>query len=215
MRLLLNLTVCLFFFGNCSNPTTEEKPSQEESMMLGFDESFESLFEEIIVVKMHLFSSLDQQLPDYPYVGNKLSEEHYSNLDESLLENTGWGIYATYKVQDDMYILRVPSKEFSNELILCSKDPNSGKLVKNQVLANAWCHPEKCHQQDAWLADLDLDQHLELIIRGKDMNKDGKVTGSLYRVMTQNGDGNFEIGKEEIASAPTYVMEENVIPSNM
>ncbi len=213
MKYFFFLVGC-FFMLSCSNQNDTNNTESEavEMEKPTFDKSFESLFEEIIVVKMHLFSSLDQSLPDYPYVGKKLSEKHFNYLSEELLENPGWGIYATYKVQDDMYILRVPSKEFSNELVLCSIDTETGKLVKNQVLANAWCNG-RCHQQDGWLADLDLDQHLELIIRGKDTNAEGKVVGSVYKVMTQNGDGNFQIGKEAIASAPTYVLQEGVIPS--
>lgn len=193
----------------CGNPP--ETPA-EEPKPISLNPDLEALFEDIIVVKMHLFSTVDQQLTDYPYVGKKIDPALHTHLDESLLNNAEMGIFATYKVQNEYYILRVPSREFSNELVLCRLNEKTGKLEKVETLANGWCRTEKCHQQDAWLADLDLDQELELIIRSRDEDNEGKIVGSLFRVKTEDGRGGFVIGKDSLANPTSYVLMEGILP---
>lgn len=212
MKNILFLTIGLFIFG-CSNPSTEApKNDTTEPESVKLNESLNALFEDIIVVKMHFFSTIDKELKDYPYIGKKIETNLHQYLDESLLVNAEMGIFATYKVQEDYYILRVPSKDFSNELVLCTLDKASGKLKKVEVLANTWCRTDRCHQQDAWLADLDLDQELELIVRSRDENNEGKIVGNLFRVYAANGRGGFDVGKNDLANPTSYVLMEGLLP---
>jgi hypothetical protein len=205
----------IFLFGifliGCTN-SSQEGTTTETPKMMELNTDLASLFEDIIVVKMHLFSTADPTLKDYPYIGKPIATNLHQYLDESLLENAEMGLFATYKVQNQYYVLRVPSREFSNELVLCRLDESTGKLKKVEVLANGWCRTERCHQQDAWLADLDLDQQLELIIRSRDENKEGKIVGNLFRVKTEDGRGGFVIGKDSLANPTSYVLMEGILP---
>ncbi len=202
--LLIATLICL---SACTQPPAEKAPQEENTPML--DESLSALFKDIIVVKMHLFSAMEN-LDDeeaYPYAGTPIPAEHHSLLDEELLKHPD-ALWACYKTQDDFYIIRTAGPQVPNQLVLCRFDPASGKLKKIRDLSSAWCENDICHQQDAWLADLDLDQHLELIIRTRMLSYEGQSKEGDFQVFTQTGDGNFQPGKADLAVKETYVFHE-------
>jgi hypothetical protein len=53
---------------------------------------------------------------------------------------------------------------------------------------------------------------LELIIRSRDENKEGKIVGNLFRVKTEDGRGGFVIGKDSLANPTSYVLMEGILP---
>lgn len=160
------------------------------------------LFEEQNVVKMHLFAT-QEMTPDpemYPYTGKVIEGDALQYLGKDLAREDGQNVYATYHVENnDLYILRVPGKYVVGDLALARWNASSGKLEKIHDLAHIACDEGVCHQQDAWLTDLDDDRTLELIIHSRSTDEKGNVTAEEFNVLSQDADGNFVKSKEELA----------------
>lgn len=171
----------------------------------------DKLFEEVNVVKMHLFATEEASpnADDYPYVGMEIPKALHQYLDEDLDAGAG-PIYACYRTENSgHYILRVPGKYVSGDLALAKWDASKEKLTKISHLAYIWCDEGACNQQDAWLTDLDDDRDLELIIQEKNIDENGNVSAEQFEVMTDNGKGDFvpaEKALAELAVKDRYVM---------
>ena len=191
-------SICFLIACNSTNEGNTETTEETDIIM---DDNLSGLFEDAVVVKLHAFSLQDQMnTDDYPYGGKEIPKDLYSHLDENIVakaNETGEAIFACYALQDGLYILRVPGEGNSKRSELCTLGA-SGKLEINQHLAHAWCENDRCGQQDAWLADLDLDNHLELITRSATLEAETEVESD-FKVYTQSGDGNFVEGKGELA----------------
>ncbi|MEL6865332.1 MAG: hypothetical protein AAFP19_12980 [Bacteroidota bacterium] len=172
--------------------------------------SLDSLFQEITVVKMHLFTPDSTAVPaDYPYTGSTLDSTHYVYLRDDLrrrVEEQSAEVYACQKVQGDLYVLRLPGEIAPHELVLCRYDAMEDKLMPIRVLAFNWCMEGECQRQDAWLDDLDLDRQLEVIVRGRQMNAEGLILNEIFEVYTQDEESNWIRGKEELANKTSYVL---------
>lgn len=203
---------------SCKNEAPEAAQTTHEpkaNTMEGhtIDTSFRKMFEEINMVKMHFFgtSELEPNKDDYPYTGQKIEGDAAKFLGDGLQSNETGAVYATYKAENyNLYVLRVPGKYASSDLALAKWDDASKKLVKIYDLANLQCDEGLCHQQDAWLTDLDDDRVLDLVVRSHS-NDNGKISDEKFMVMAQPSPGNFAQAPEGLASlAPqtSYVLHE-------
>lgn len=170
-------------------------------------------FEEINVVKMHLFAT-SEAMPnaeDYPYSGKELSEEAIKYLGKGLQPNGEAKAFACYRTENSgHYILRVLGKTASSELALAQWDQAAGQLVKLMDLAYQRCDAGHCERQDAWLADLDDSRTLELIIRKRTRDDSGAVSEESFEVLTDDGTGHFVKTNEQLTSLAVkenYVMQ--------
>ena len=166
-------------------------------------EALQSVFEEVNVVKMHIFATKEKN-PDaemYPYTGKPFDGNILKFLPDGIQPDKADGVFACYRTEyNGFYILRVPGQEVSSDLILCKWDMAAGKLKKVMDLASIACQENGCSQQDAWLADLDDDRMLELIIRSVITNAEGNATQEEFNVLSQDAGGNFVKSNEQITS---------------
>jgi len=196
---------------SCNQDPTPATTATANPAKSNINEDFQKLFEEVNVVKMHLFGTNEAEptVDDYPYVGKVIEEASLKYLGDGLQPNEIGSIYACYRTEvSNFYILRVPGKYASSDLVLASWDEASSKLVKVLDLANTQCDEGVCHQQDAWLTDLDDDRSLELVIRSYS-NDNGKISDESFSVLSQGSPGKFTKAPEALASlAPptSYVM---------
>ncbi len=160
---------------------------------------------------MHLFGTNEAEptAENYPYVGKPIEEAQMKFLAADLQPNEIGSVYACYRTENNnFYILRVPGKYASSDLVLAKWDAATSKLVKVLGLASLQCDEGLCHQQDAWLTDLDDDRSLELVIR-KQTNDNGKISDAAFQVLAQQPPGSFTPAPESLASlAPptSYVL---------
>ena len=66
-------------------------------------------------------------------------------------------------------------------------DAGQKKLVKVTNLAYLMCDEGTCQQQDAWLADLDDNRTLELILRKHTRDAQGNISDESFEVLTDDG----------------------------
>lgn len=188
-----------------SNTTTTE-PAVNQAVM--------DLFEEVNVVKMHLFATreADPEGETYPYAGKQFGEDVLPFLPEGVQPNESGGVFACYHVENnDFFILRVPGQEVASDLMLCKWDGSAGKLKKIASLASYRCEGESCQQQDAWLTDLDDDRSLELITREAKLDTKGKILEEKFTVLSQDATGNFIPSNDQIttlAIKDNYVLQQ-------
>lgn len=213
MKQLVLFILAIGIFGCNQDPapaeaaTTDPAPAAQPAV----NETVQNLFEEVNVVKMHLFGTkeADPKLETYPYAGKPIGEAELKFLSEDMHPNEIGSVYACYRTENNgFYILRVPGKYASSDLVLAKWDANSSKLVKIMDLAMLQCDEGLCHQQDAWLTDLDDDRSLELVIR-KASNDNGKVSEEEFTVLAQQPPGSFTKAPDALASlAPqtSYVL---------
>ncbi len=170
-------------------------------------------FEEVNVVKMHLFGTTEAMPnPDnYPYTGKALTGDLANMLGDGLQPSDSGGAYACYHTENsNHYILRIPGKQGSSDLALAMWDETMGKLVKVMDLAYIHCEEGTCMQQDAWLADLDDSRTLEMVIRKRTRDAQGNVSDESFEVLTDDGTGHFKKTNEQLASLAVkdnYVMQ--------
>ena len=213
-----NLLCCLPFLllvacQQKSPQNMEEKDMTATSAKKMADPALMALFEEVNVVKMHLFGT-NEAMPNadnYPYTGNPITGEALNFLGEDLQPNDAGGVYACYHTENsNHFILRVPGKYASSDIALAMWDADTKKLVKVMDLAYLMCDEGICHQQDAWLADLDDNRTLELILRKHTRDGDGKISDESFEVLTDDGSGHFTKTDEKLASLAikgNYVMQ--------
>ena len=177
------------------------------------DPALMDYFEEVNVVKMHLFGT-NENMPDpenYPYVGKEITGNAVAMLSEELQPNKVGSVYACYHTENsDHFILRVPGKYASSDLAIAKWDAAQKKLVKVKDLAYLQCDEGTCHQQDAWLADLDDSRTLELIVRKHTRDAQGNISDETFEVLTDDGSGHFTKTNEQLASLAikdNYVMQ--------
>ena len=167
------------------------------------------LFEEVNVVKMHLFGTAETK--DYPYAGKAMGSEATALLSDGLQPADGQKVYACYFTENSHhFILRIPNEKAANNLVLAKWDKAAEKLVKVSDLAYLHCNENTCQQQDAWLADLDDSRTLELILRRHTRDAKGEITNESFEVLTDDGMGHFKKTNEQLASLAVkeyYVMQ--------
>ncbi|MEZ4955171.1 MAG: hypothetical protein R2825_16515 [Saprospiraceae bacterium] len=208
-----NLSFLLFLslLFSCQSPAPENGTKKETKVMEV--PPVAQYFEEINVVKMHLFatSAAMPNAEDYPYSGKELPTEAIKYLGEGLQPNGGGKAYACYRTENSgHYILRIPGKTTPSELALAQWDKSAGQLVKLMDLAYQRCNAGLCQQQDAWLADLDDSRTLELIVRKRTRDDSGAVSDESFEVLTDDGTGHFIKTNEQLASLAVkenYVMQ--------
>ncbi|MCC6725234.1 MAG: hypothetical protein IT258_12040 [Saprospiraceae bacterium] len=210
----LVFAILVFGFIGCKQEaaTTETAATTEPAAKQpAVNETVQNLFEEVNVVKMHLFGTKEAEPTQekYPYTGKLVNEADLQYFSPELHPNEVGGVYACYRTEyNGFYILRVPGKYASSDLALAKWDANTNKLVKVMDLAMLQCDEGLCHQQDAWLTDLDDDRSLELVIR-KAENDNGKISKEEFTVLMQQPPGSFTKAPEQLASlAPptSYVL---------
>ncbi|MEM9260692.1 MAG: hypothetical protein AAGA62_13670, partial [Bacteroidota bacterium] len=104
-----------------STPT----PAADAKKAMMADPALMSFFEEVNVVKMHLFGT-NEAMPDaenYPYVGKEITGESIAMLSTELQPNDAGRVYGCYHTENsDHFILRVPGKESSSDLAIAQWD---------------------------------------------------------------------------------------------
>ena len=202
----------IFLFVACqsnTNQQTAEQPAKEMKSKPAIMDSFE----EVNVVKMHLFGTTEAMpnADNYPYTGKVLNDDASKMLGEGLQANEQGAVYACYHTENsNHYILRTPGKNGSSDLVLALWDEAKGSLVKVMDLAYIHCEEGICMQQDAWLADLDDSRTLEMIIRKQTRDAQGNVSDESFEVLTDDGTGHFKKTTEQLASLAVkdnYVMQ--------
>lgn len=214
MKKLAILMVAVGLFGCKQDPAPTETTSNKDTAPAKpvVAEAIQNLFEEVNVVKMHIFGTNDAEpkQDEYPYVGKPVGENELKYLSDDLQPNEIGSIYAIYRTENsNFYILRVPGKYASSNIALAKWDPNASKLVKVMDLATMQCDEGMCHQQDAWLTDLDDDRSLDLIVRSQ-TNDNGKISDEVFNVFYQQPPGSFTQAPEKLAAlAPqtSYVLQ--------
>ncbi|MCB9341462.1 MAG: hypothetical protein H6577_25345 [Lewinellaceae bacterium] len=192
---------------------TSAAPAGDEMKTSAVNEDFKNLFEEVNVVKMHLFASHEANPnPDnYPYVGKPITGNMTQYLPPDAQANGTGGVFACYRTENSgHYILRIPGKDASSDLVLCKWDGAAGKLKKVAYLAFLQCENGTCYQQDSWLADLDDNRLLELIVRSQKRDSKGMISDETFDVITDDGTGSFTKSNEQLASLAVksnYVMQ--------
>lgn len=220
-QIVLGATALFLFSGllgcNSEGQAPTEAPAESKKMAEGqtIDSSFKNMFEEVNVVKMHLFGTneAEPKVDDYPYTGKKIDDAQLKYLGDGLQPNEIGAVYACYRTEIyNLYILRVPGKYASSDLALAKWDDASQKLVKVMDLANLQCDEGYCLQQDAWLTDLDDDRVLDLVVHSL-TNDNGKISDEKFTVYAQPSPGNFTKAPDALASlAPitSYVMHQKM-----
>ena len=167
------------------------------------NETLKPLFEEVNVVKMHLFATVEEapNAEKYPYTGKPITGDALKLLDASLQTSPVGGVFGCYHTENgDFYVLRVPGKYISGDLALAKWDAASNSLKKVADLAYLNCDEGYCNQQDSWLTDLDDSRTLELITRSRSTDEKGKVDEENFTVMTEDGKGGFIKADEKLTS---------------
>lgn len=213
MKQLVCLLAVIFLFGcnQDSKPAETAEAAPTAASQPAVNETVQNLFEEVNVVKMHLFGTneIEPKVETYPYVGKLVGDAELKYFNDDLQPNEVGSIYACYRTENNnFYILRVPGKYASSDLVLAKWDEASSKIVKIMDLAYIQCDEGLCHQQDAWITDLDDDRTLELVIR-KHTNDNGKISEEAFQVLSQQSPGTFSAAPEALASlAPptSYVL---------
>lgn len=203
------LPVILAF--SCTEPGTGTEKKEPETMAAHeADPALNDLFEIVNVVKMHLFAArMAEPSADYPYLGKPIPAGMMTLLSESLLPEGAKPVYACYYTENSHhYILRVPGKNDTWDLVLARWDKDAGKLVKASHLCYYICEDGSCQQQDSWLADLDDNRLLELIVRVQVKDANGNVTEDQFDVLTDSGAGVFGKTSSELAS---LALKENYV----
>jgi hypothetical protein len=201
------LALFSFLFYCCGNNEADrqsatQNPPTNDAMSTNIDTAFQQLFEEVNVVKMHLFGTTEAEptQENYPYTGKIIEEEFMKYLGDGLQPNEVGSVYACYRTEVyNMYILRVPGESVSSNLVLAKWDNATSKLVKLYDLASIKCSEGACQQQDAWLTDLDDDRVLDLVTRSF-TNDNGKISGESFAVFAQPTPGNFVKAPDSLAA---------------
>ncbi|MEK7255339.1 MAG: hypothetical protein AAB316_11385 [Bacteroidota bacterium] len=198
----------------CQPAAEQKETAAADAKPAGAPDALRNAFEEVNVTKMHLYAT-EETAPDtaaYPFVGTPLTGDLAQYLDADLQPGET-GVFGTYLIENtQFFILRVPGKYVSGDLALAGWDASAsgGKLKKVADLAHRWCDEGVCHQQDAWLIDLDDNRKLELVTRSQS-TENGKLTEQKFEVMTEDGQGGFVKTDEALASLAVekyYVMME-------
>ncbi|HHM21487.1 MAG TPA: hypothetical protein ENJ20_05630 [Bacteroidetes bacterium] len=215
MKNLIYLLLVLFLFAcrQKQQPPLRKEMEEEKAKMKMADPTIKNLFDEVNVVKMHFFAISDamSQEVEYPYEGKPITADAAKFLGEGLRSGQKGSTYACYRTENSgHYILRLPGEGTSGgHLVLAVWDAPSNQLVKVADLAHLTCNENTCHQQDAWLADLDDSRTLELIIRKQTAGPSGQLTDESFEVLTDDGTGHFKKAGEQLASLAVidfYVM---------
>ncbi len=198
--ILWGVVVTIVGFFACTR--TVPQPKKPQAALRDFVEQFKP----VVVVKMHLFPAIDIAADtSYPYRGEPITQEQLTLLDDTLRHyfDSG-GLWACYQVQDGLIILRTEGQDRHSKLIVARANQDTGKI--EHVADVAWyeCDEQGCDHQEAWLADLDLDNHLELILRHVQTDKKGQVIADEYAVLTQKGDAHFQPGLEHLLVKDNY-----------
>ena len=182
-------------------PGTQQTMPASDAMAQNIDTAFQQLFEEVNVVKMHLFGTneAEPKQDDYPYAGKMIEEHFMKYLGNGLQPNEVGSVYACYRTEVyNFYILRVPGKYASSDLVLAKWDNATSKLLKINDLAMLQCDEGLCHQQDAWLTDLDDNRVLDLVIHSASI-ENGKVSDEKFEVFDQPSPGSFAKAPDSLA----------------
>jgi hypothetical protein len=210
-KILYLLPVMLMWACQSEQSSQKEAETTAAPAKPTVNEAVQQLFEEVNVVKMHLFATqeADPNAESYPYTGKPFGEDLLKFLPDGVEPNEAVGVYACYRTENNgFFILRVPGKMASSDLILCKWDDGAGKLKKVNDLARIQCDDTGCQQQDAWLIDLDDDRKLELITRSKSFDSKGGVTAESFDVLSQDNAGSFAKSSEQMAS---LALKENYV----
>jgi hypothetical protein len=176
------------------------------------NEAVKNVFEEVNVVKMHLFATQETapNADNYPYVGKAVGKDLLPMLGEGLQPSGEFGVFTCYYTENGkFFILRVPGKYVSGDLALARWDATANKLAKVTDLAYIQCDEGVCHQQDAWLTDLDDSRTLELILKSRH-TENGALKEEQFTVMTEDGKGGFVQADAKLTSLAikdNYVMQ--------
>ncbi|MEO1259974.1 MAG: hypothetical protein AAFZ15_14370 [Bacteroidota bacterium] len=214
MRKIIYFLPMLLFAACQQGPdNSTSKPATDAKKDMMADPALMQFFEEVNVVKMHLFGT-NEAMPDaenYPYVGKEITGDAVAMLGEELRPNEVGLVYGCYHTENsDHFILRVPGKESSSDLAIAKWDAGQKKLIKVTDLAFLMCGEGTCQQQDAWLADLDDSRTLELILRRHTRDAQGNISDESFEVLTDDGSGQFTKSNDQLASLAikeNYVMQ--------
>lgn len=182
----------------CQPNTGSQAPVETPAAETTPANPIKNLFEDQIVVKMHLFATQEEPTSpeDYPYTGKAIEGGALQHLGESLKPAEGGQVFACYRAENnDLYILR-----YRQALVLAKWDASTSKLEKVMDLAHKSCGDTGCQQQDAWLTDLDDNRSLELVVRSRTTDAKGKVTQEDFTVLVQDGTGKFVKSDEQLAA---------------
>lgn len=186
-----------------NQPTEQSTNVAAQSTDTAMDSTFQKLFEEVNVVKMHFFGTQEAapSAENYPYVGTIIGEDGLKFLETALQPNEVGSVYACYRTENNnFYVLRVPGKYASSDLVMAKWDPAQGKLVKIHDLASLHCDEGLCHQQDAWFYDLDDNRKLELVIKSHTKELNSQPTDEQFTVLAQDEAGNLVKADEKLTS---------------
>lgn len=210
MKNLVFLPLLFLVFGCQQNSTQQQASTTPETEKPTINEGFYNLFEEVNVVKMHVFAINDTNAggENYPYVGKAVPAEMAQYLPTDLQPQ---GVFACYRTENSgHFILRATSEANANELLLCKWDEGAGKLEKITNLASLQCSEGTCSQKDSWLTDLDDNRTLELVTRSHKRDAQGNLSEETFEVTTDDGSGHFNKTDEQLASLAVksnYVMQ--------
>ncbi|MBI5914579.1 MAG: hypothetical protein HY842_04320 [Bacteroidetes bacterium] len=215
MKNLLFLSLLVLLFSCQQDPASTnaaENSTPAPAAQPAVNEVVQQLFEEVNVVKMHLFgtNAAEPTAENYPYAGNPVEEAALKFLSHDLQPNEVGSVYACYRTENNnFYVLRVPGKYASSDLVLAKWDAGTSQLVKVIDLASLQCDEGLCHQQDAWLTDLDDDRSLDLVIR-KHTSDQRNISEVTFTVLSQQPPGTFGQANDQLASLAiqtNYVMQ--------
>ena len=209
------MRICFFLFfawGLFSCQSTESNQSVTESNQENAaKKALDAFFEEVNPVKIHFFSSMNPDVTpeEYPYVGKQID-----GASQSLFKNVVAGnapIFGSYRTEYGGYYIVRSDGVGSGDLLLAWWDEASKHLKKVSDLASINCSEGLCMNKNSWLADLDDNRTLELIVRVTETYDDGTITNETFEVFTDNGKGGFDPASAELTSLAikdNYVMAE-------
>jgi heat shock protein HslJ len=156
----------------------------------------------------HFYSIVaPDKFASYPFVGETIPPTMFDLFDPSsasmFRQASTLGAYAVGKI-GDLYILRVPGNKGANTIALYLLKNN--KLAVEMPLAIANDEPSVNIQQDAWLADLDRDGKLEVIVRQISAPQGGTAQ-DVIRAFAQVADGSYQPALQLQPKVKDYPLE--------
>ncbi len=134
----------------------------------------------------------EEDLDDYPFKGQRVSEELYEIFDEELASS--WRSYGGYVYAigswEDYYLFRIPGRYISSDIALFRLENDRMKRI--ETVAWMWCDQGWCNQQHAWLVDLDRDGRFDIVNRYQFTDNKGRLVEDDIRAMRQMANGLFE-----------------------
>ena len=171
-------------------------------------------FMPIVNNNYHVYSTLDtKNTSNYAFAGQQFNELQLDYIEPetaSLYKRLGTGVYRIGKF-GDYYLLRVPGKGISNDIVLFALDKYHNRIQQRKVLAYAWCDEKgDCMHQDAWLKDVNGDKKFDVVTKEVKKNSQGKILTSKLNVFTQSPTGFFTEDTTIKLKQGDYLMKEEM-----